>query len=91
MPLTHDEEDATNINGLLAPPCVACSRPSECEIWLHPLCYPCAIDWQAHAPTYEQIFKKHGPNAKAVDSYTTFTKAWISKRRSEMQMTKGAA
>lgn len=58
-----------------APPCSKCKeRESECEIWDHPVCYPCAADWQTKSPTYGQIGQRHAPTV-----YRELTAKWLAE------------
>lgn len=56
--------------------CAKCGRDAECEIWDHPVCYPCAADWQTKSPTYGQIGQRHAPTV-----YREFTAKWLAEAK----------
>lgn len=63
--------------------CAACSKPADCEIWTHPVCYDCASDFRDRAPTFGDIVEKYGPNADTVAIHAAFVERWLEKRRKE--------
>lgn len=80
MQLAPEPEDSAR-SGPAAPPCIACGAESECAIWGHRVCYPCATDWRDHSPTYGEIYEKHGREADAAAVYRAFTERWARARK----------
>lgn len=77
MPLPSDLEDMLPEK---PEPCVGCGKDSECAVWGHRVCYPCASDWRDRAPTYGDLEAKYGQEFNAPEIYRAFTARWLAAR-----------
>lgn len=88
-----NEPDWTAVKDVLPlKACAGCGKPADTnttpggrvvhiEVWDHPFCYPCAAEWNVHAPTYGDIEAKYGKDADAPAVYRAYTARWLKARK----------